>query len=104
KLKIKGAQHASCKTRDQTPRQTQKDTGPRQWLLPDKIEAVPVGERGRGARAEVRLRRTPPKKASVPFAVDRAHGRRRQAERHELQPVHPWIEDGRRGARPQDPG
>jgi hypothetical protein len=34
KGKQKGEHHASCKTRNQTPRQTQKDIGPRKRLLP----------------------------------------------------------------------
>ena len=42
--------------------------------------------------------------APVPLAVDRAHRRRGQAERDELQPVHPRTEEGRRGAGSQDSG
>ena len=55
-------------------------------------------------RAEVCLFRTQAAQAAVPLAVDRAHRRRRQAERHELQPVHPRAEGGGGRTGPQDSG
>ena len=42
--------------------------------------------------------------AAVPLAVDRAHRRRRQAERDELQPVHPRAESRGYRTGPQDSG
>src|SRR5580698_5905892 len=87
-LKIKKENtHASCKTRNQTPRQAQENIRARQRLLPHQIEAVPLGERSGRARSEVCLLGTQAAQAAVPLAVDRAHRRRRQAERDELQPV-----------------
>ena len=38
--------------------------------------------------------RPPPEEAPVPLHLDRAHQRRRQAERHQLQPVHQRPEEG----------
>src|ERR1700680_2866892 len=93
--------NASCKTWDQTARQAQKNIRPRQRLLPHKIQAVPVGQRGRRARPEVCLLRTQTAQAAIPLAVDRPR-RRRQAKWDELQPVHPWPQKGRYRTGSQD--
>ena len=41
KQKFKRSNNASCKTRNQTPRQAQKDIRTRQWIFPNKIKALP---------------------------------------------------------------
>src|ERR1700756_599110 len=94
--------HASCKTRNQAPRQTKKNTGPRQRLLPNQIQAVPFGQGSGRAWAEVRLLGTQAEEATVPLPLDCAHRGRRQAKRPELQPVHQRIEEERRGTGSQD--
>src|SRR5208337_3184378 len=100
---LKKEQHASRETWYQAPRAPQKDTGARKWLLLNKIEAVPLGERVGRARAEVRLQRPQAEEAPVPFHLDCAHWRCRQAERHQLQQVHQRSEEGWYRTRPQDP-
>src|ERR1700746_2551043 len=67
--------NASCKTRNQTPRQAQKNIRPRKRVLPHKIKALPLSKRSGGARAEVRLLRTQAAQAPIPFTLDRAHRR-----------------------------
>ena len=44
------------------------------------------------------------KKRQFRSHLDRAHRRRRQDERHQLQPVHQRPEEGRHRTGPQDPG
>src|SRR3989442_2714346 len=102
KWKLKGANHATCKTRDQTPRQAQKDIGSRERVFPHKIKAISLGEGSRGTGLEVCLRRTPPEKAAVSLIVDRAHRCGRKAERNELQQVHPRAKKERSGTGSQD--
>src|SRR5580698_3097721 len=73
-LKIKKENtHASCKTRNQTPRQAQENIRARQWIFPHQIKAVPLGQRSRRARAEVCLLGPEAAQAAVPLALDRAH-------------------------------
>src|SRR5260370_35896681 len=102
--KQKGEYYAPCKTRNQKPRETKKDPGTRQRLFPHQIEAVPLRQRSRGARAEVRLFGPQATQAAVSLAVDCAHWRGGQTEWDELQPVHPRAEDRRSRTRPQNSG
>src|SRR6516165_10215149 len=100
----KRSSNASRQTWYEAPCQAQEDLGARKWLLPDKIKALPLSEGIGRARTEVRLQRPQAEKAPVPRDLDRAHRRRREAERHQLQPVHQRVEEGRHRARPQNPG
>src|SRR5271165_3620843 len=100
---LKRSSDASRKTRYETSCQAQENLRARKWLLPDKIKALPAGERVGRARTEVRLQRPQAEKAPVPLDLDRAHRRRRQAERHQLQPVRQRAEEGWHRVGPQDP-
>src|ERR1700733_3539628 len=96
--------YAPRKTWNQTACPPQKDSEEGKRLFSYQIEALPGSAGGRRARSEVCLQRPPAEQAPVPLAVDRAHQRRRQAERHQLLAAHPWPEGGRDRARSQDPG
>src|ERR1017187_906927 len=94
--------NASCKTRNQTPRQAQKNTRPRKRILPDQIETVPLRQRSGRARAQVRVFGKEAAEAAVSVVVDRADWCGIEAERVELQPVHPRVEEGGSGTGPQN--
>src|SRR5437773_1367170 len=103
KKKVKGAEHASCKTRNQTPRQAQENIRTRQRLFPHKIQALSFSQRGGRARPQVCILRPQTEKAPVSLALDCAHRCRCQTEWDELQPIHSWPEKRRRGTGSQDP-
>src|SRR6266576_683770 len=102
--KKKGESNASRKTWNQAPRQAEKNLRPRQRLFPYKIKTLPLRQRSRGTRPEVRLLRTQTAQAPVPLPVDRPHRRRRQTERPELLEVHQRPEESRGRTGSQDPG
>src|SRR5271165_1164106 len=101
---LKRSRNASRKTWYQAPCQAQENLRARQWLLPDKIKALPASERVGRARTEVRLQRPQAEEAPVPVDLDCAHRRSRQIKRHQLQPVHQRPEEGWHRTGPQDPG
>src|SRR3954453_16208615 len=85
---------APRKTWNQTACPPQKNPEEGKRLFPYQIEALSGSAGGRRARSEVRLRRPPAEEAPVSLTMDRAHQRRRQAERHKLLAAHPWAEGG----------
>src|SRR3974390_2762044 len=101
---LKRSSNASRKTWYEATCQAQEDLRARKWLLSDKIETLPLGEGVGRARVEVCLLGPQAEEAPVPVDLDRAHRRRLQAERHQLQPVHQRTEEGRHRAGPEDSG
>src|SRR5215468_11047870 len=87
-MNSKRRSNASRKTWNQAPRQAEKNPGPRQRLLPDKIKTLPLRQRSGRTRTEVRLLRTQAEETPVPLPVDRAHRRSRKGKRPQLLTFH----------------
>jgi len=63
---------------NETSRKTQKATGTRQWIFPNKIQTLPCSQRAVDRGLKVRLLRPQTAQAPIPLAVDRPHRRRRE--------------------------
>src|SRR5258708_6352139 len=71
-----GSTHAESQTGKQAPGAAEEAPGTGEGLFPQQGEALSGGQRGRGSRRQLLLRRASPQEAGLPPPLDHPHQRR----------------------------